>query len=128
MRPMTRGRVLLLEDDAALRGLLMEALVDEGFDASVCESFAELREAAARGDGDIIVADFWGGSQRTLPENEREEIRELCSFAPVVLLTGRSWAAETNASELGVRALIRKPFDLDNLLQTIDRVLAGSQA
>jgi DNA-binding NtrC family response regulator len=46
----------------------------------------------------------------------------------VVLLTGRSWAAETNAEELGVRALIRKPFDLDHLLQTVERALCESPA
>jgi DNA-binding response OmpR family regulator len=120
--------VLLLEDDTALRGLLLEALDGEGFVAHACESFKEIRDAAANGEGDIVVADFWGGSQRTLPDSERNEIRELCSHAPVVLLTGRSWAADTSARELGVRALIRKPFDLDDLLSTVDRVLADIQA
>jgi DNA-binding response OmpR family regulator len=43
----------------------------------------------------------------------------------VILLTGRSWAADMTATELGVRALIRKPFDLDNLLQTVEGVLSG---
>jgi DNA-binding response OmpR family regulator len=42
----------------------------------------------------------------------------------VVLLTGRTWAADTTAQELGARALIRKPFDLDNLLETIELVVA----
>jgi DNA-binding response OmpR family regulator len=125
---MTGDRVLLLEDDTALRGLLLEALVGEGFNVRACESFSEIRDAAARGDGDLVVADFWGGSQRSLPENERSQIRDLCTFAPVVLLTGRSWAADTNAQDLGVRALIRKPFDLDNLLLTVERVLTEAQA
>jgi DNA-binding response OmpR family regulator len=125
---MTGGRVLLLEDDTALRGLLMEALVGEGFDVSECDNYEQIRASASRGDGDIVVADFWGGSQRALPDDERSQIRELCSLAPVVLLTGRSWAAETNAQDLGVRALIRKPFDLDNLLYTVERVLTDVQA
>jgi DNA-binding response OmpR family regulator len=123
---MTRARVLLLEDDTALRGLLMEALVGEGFVAHAFDSYVQLRDSAVAGDGDIVVADFWGGSQRTLPDDERQEIRELCALAPVVLLTGRSWAADTSARELGVRALIRKPFDLDNLLQTVEHVLADT--
>ncbi|HEV7662136.1 MAG TPA: hypothetical protein VGQ62_01280, partial [Chloroflexota bacterium] len=109
---MTRGRVLLLEDDVALRGLLHEALGGEEFDVRACDGFAELRSLAAGRAGDLVVADFWGGSQRTLPDDERCEIVELCSLLPVVLLTGRSWAAETTAAELGARALIRKPFDL----------------
>jgi two-component system, NtrC family, nitrogen regulation response regulator GlnG len=116
---MTQGRVLLLEDDVALRDLLIEALDGEGFETHSCASFAEMRAAAARREADIVIADFWGGSQRTLPEADRDEIRELCSFLPVVLLTGRSWAADTSAEELGARALIRKPFDLDFLLRTV---------
>ena len=124
---MTRGRVLLLEDDRALLGLLQEALTIEGFEVLVCESFEEVREAAQQHAADIVVADFWGGSQRTLPDNEREEIRQLGSLLPVVLLTGRSWAADITASELGARAVIRKPFDLDHLLLAVDAALGSHQ-
>jgi two-component system nitrogen regulation response regulator GlnG len=121
---MVRRRVLLLEDDLALRSLLHEALAGEGFDVRPCETFEEIRAAAALQDGDLVVADFWGGSQRSLPDSERQEIHELCSFLPVVLLTGRTWAAETSAQELGAHALIRKPFDLDHLLDTVEHALS----
>jgi DNA-binding response OmpR family regulator len=122
---MTRGRVLLLEDDRALCGLLQEALTIEGFDVQACESFQEIRDAAQKREADIVVADFWGGSQRTLPDNELLEIQQLGSFLPVVLLTGRTWAADITASELGARALIRKPFDLDHFLQAVDSALVS---
>lgn len=111
----------------ALRDLLLEAFAGEGLDVRACESFDEVRQAAARGDGDIVVADFWGGSQRTLPDSDRAEIRELGSYLPVVLLTGRTWAADTTAEELGARALIRKPFDLDYLLRTVAAALPDRQ-
>jgi DNA-binding response OmpR family regulator len=124
---MRRGRVLLLEDDRALRGLLQEALTMEGFEVTTCDTFQEIRDAAQRHAADIVVADFWGGSQRTLPESERQEILQLGSFLPVVLLTGRTWAADITAGELGARAVIRKPFDLDNLLAAIDTALDSHQ-
>ena len=122
-----RRRALLLEDDVALRELLVEAFVGEGYEVQSCDSFAEIREAAARAEADVVIADFWGGSQRTLPESDRDEIRELCSYLPVVLLTGRSWAADTTAEELGANALIRKPFDLEVLLRTVDRAVPDRQ-
>src|SRR5690348_1853964 len=87
-------RAILLEDDRALRDLLLEALASEGFEVRAGDSFEDIRGAAARREADIVVADFWGGSQRTLPDSERQEILELCSYLPVVLLTGRTWAAE----------------------------------
>jgi DNA-binding response OmpR family regulator len=125
---LTARRALLLEDDVALRDLLLEALTGEGFEVRMCSSFQEVRDAAARAEAEIVIADFWGGSQRTLPESDRQEIRELCSYLPVVLLTGRTWAAETTAEELGARALIRKPFDLDWLLQIVEATVAERQS
>jgi two-component system nitrogen regulation response regulator GlnG len=124
---MLRRRAILLEDDPALRDLLVEALTGEGFDVHASDSFDEARHAAARREADIVVADFWGGSQRTLPDSDRDEIRELCSYLPVILLTGRSWAADTTAEELGARALIRKPFDLDDLLRTVEAAVPDRQ-
>jgi two-component system, NtrC family, nitrogen regulation response regulator GlnG len=125
---MARRRTLLLEDDLALRDLLLEAFGGEDIEVVICESFNEVREAAKRRDADIVVADFWGGSQRTLPQSDRDDIRELASYLPVILLTGRTWAADTTAEELGARALIRKPFDLDDLLRTVEEAVGNGQA
>jgi DNA-binding NtrC family response regulator len=124
---MADRRALLLEDDMALRDLLLEAFASEDIQVRVCESFDEVLAAAAQAAADIVVADFWGGSQRTLPESDRDEIRELCSYLPVVLLTGRTWAADTSAAELGAHALIRKPFDLDDLLRAVEDAVADRQ-
>ena len=120
---MSRGRVLVLEDDPALRGLLLEVLGLEDFEVIQCDSYDEIRQAAAAEQGDLIVADFWGGSQRTLNDTGRQQIRALTELRPVILLTGRTWASETTAAELGAHALIRKPFDIDHLLKVIETVL-----
>ncbi len=125
---MAGRRALLLEDDVALRDLLLEAFASEDIDVRTCDSYEEVRERAARSEADLVIADFWGGSQRTLPQSDRDDIRELCSYLPVILLTGRTWAAETSAEELGAHALIRKPFDLDDLLRTIELVVGNPQA
>jgi two-component system nitrogen regulation response regulator GlnG len=122
------SRALLLEDDVALRELLLEAFAGEGIEVRICETFPEVRDAAARHEADIVIADFWGGSQRTLPDSDRDDIRELCTYLPLVLLTGRSWAAETTAEELGAHALIRKPFDLDDLLRTVEEAVGNPQS
>lgn len=124
---MAHPRALLLEDDVALRDLLLEAFAGEDIEVTTCDSFRQVREAAARREADLVVADFWGGSQRTLPPSDREDIRELSSYLPVILVTGRTWAAETTAEELGAHALIRKPFDLDELLRTIEGVVGNRQ-
>jgi two-component system, NtrC family, nitrogen regulation response regulator GlnG len=120
---MSRGRVLLLEDDLALRGVLQEALASEQFEVITCESFETLRAAAAAAEGDVAVADFWGMAHRSLDDLARQQLQELNQLVPVMLVTGRSWAAATTAEALGVRAMIRKPFDLDELIDTLTQIL-----
>jgi DNA-binding NtrC family response regulator len=120
---MSRGRVLLLEDDLALRGLLHEVLDLEDFEVVLCESYDAIRAAAADAVGDIVVADFWGGAHRTLSETGRDQIGALGQLLPVVLLTGRTWAYGMTAQDLGAWALMRKPFDLDDLLHVLDDAL-----
>jgi DNA-binding response OmpR family regulator len=120
---MTRGRVLLLEDDLALRGLLHELLVLEDFEVDLCESYEAICAAAADAQGDIVVADFWGTAQRTLSDSGRAQIVELARLVPVILLTGRSWAVGVTAEELGAWALMHKPFDLDELLAVVRSAL-----
>ena len=51
---LTGRRALLLEDDVALRDLLLEALSGEGFEVRTCSSFHEVRDAAANGEADYL--------------------------------------------------------------------------
>ena len=123
---MSRGRVLLLEDDLALRGLLQEALTSEGLDVQTFDAFEALHAAATGREGDVVVADFWGGAHRALDDLARQQLRALDQLLPVVLLTGRSWAVGTTAAQLGVRAIIHKPFDLNELIETVNQILQST--
>lgn len=122
---MKSGRVLLLEEDLVLRSLLVDALVDHGFEVRTCDSVDELRSAAAAHAADVVVADFWGRSEHVLLPAERNEIVSVAKLLPFVLLTGHGWAADLTAEELGARALIQMPFELDVLLETVAQVARG---
>src|SRR5918911_712499 len=120
---MSRGRVLLLEDDLALCGLLEEALASEELEVVTYDSFQSLHAAALAQQADVVVADFWGGAHRALDDVARQQLQELGRLLPVVLLTGRSWAVGTTAEQLGVRAIVHKPFDLNDLIETVNQIL-----
>jgi DNA-binding response OmpR family regulator len=124
MRP---GRVLLLEDDDALRDIVAEVLVGEGYDVQTSRTFAELYRAAAELRGDLALADFWGRSRRDLTNEDHAHIAQLTRLVPVVLMTTRCWADEMTAEQLGARALLHKPFELEELLATIRSALIESQ-
>jgi CheY-like chemotaxis protein len=112
-------RVLLLEDDKALRDVLTEVLTGEGYQVETCRTFGELYRTASELRGDIALADFWGPSLSELADAERDEITQLSRVIPVILMTARPWADAMSAEQLGTRALLHKPFELDELLASI---------
>jgi two-component system alkaline phosphatase synthesis response regulator PhoP len=50
----------------------------------------------------------------------------VAALAPVVLVADRPWIADTRPADLGVAAIVPKPFDLDDLLSAVRA--AGSRA
>jgi len=122
--PQQQGRVIVLEDDAEFRAVLIEFLTGEGFDVTTCASYESLRATVRGVSNSVVVADFWGQSHARLSPEERVQIRELAGQAPTILLTGRSWASAATAEELGVECLLSKPPLLEDLIAQVQRCLA----
>ena len=122
-RPRPLAHVLVLEDDADFRRVLVEFLAGEGFEVSTCDSYSALRQAVREYGASIVLADFWGTSHLELSPRERDEVRELGSEAPTILLTGRAWIANIKADDLNVVCIVSKPIELDEILKQIRRCL-----
>jgi DNA-binding NarL/FixJ family response regulator len=107
--------VLLLEDDLSTRELLTLVLAEEGVQARVCESPEQAIQAARDLAAPLLIADFWGSSHQILSPHERAQIRHLAEAVPTIMLTARAWAAGDVAADLGLVALVRKPFEIDEI-------------
>jgi DNA-binding response OmpR family regulator len=113
-------RILLVEDDAPLRMILAEVLREDGY---AVEEAADGRSALAamRAAPDAVVLDL------QLPHLDGASfIRELRDRpargrVPLLVVSGAAHAADA-ADRLGADALVRKPFDLDELLWAVHRV------
>ena len=111
-------RVLIVDDEPALRFAVQEALEAHGLDVVTADSAAA---ALAQLDGaDVVVSDYM------MPDMDGMELLEKVRGAnpslPVVLVTAHG------SERLAVRALkhgaydyLSKPFDNDELFYTIDR-------
>ena len=108
--------ILLLDDDPSIRTFLTDALTGEGYRVYPCASLRELRQRRRPGTVSLAIVDAWGQSHHALDEAERHEIAALAAEIPTIMVTGRQWAAITSPSELGLRGLLPKPFDLGELL------------
>ncbi len=106
-------RLLLIEDDGALRQVLTEYFGDEGYDVLAVASDADVPKDLNEGDLQAIVTDAFANAEPS--EADRNRLRRLTVLAPTVLYTARAWAAEARPSDLGVAAIVLKPADLESL-------------
>src|SRR5688572_18507788 len=111
---MDRQRVLLLEDDAALKSALRDLFGDEGMDVTVCVSLAELEAGIQQYPCAAVISDSWAsGDYLSLSPKHRAEIVALGRSGQVIVTTGRPWARYIAPGELGTVEIIEKPYDVD---------------
>ena len=122
---MSKGKtILLIEDDPAIAMIIRETLVGEcGHFASVA-SLAERNAWLAGNRPDLIITDVSmpvidGGTLVGILR-AREETRH----APVLGITGLSDLRRANDAYF--TEVIHKPFDIDDLVSTVDRLLEQS--
>ena len=118
-------RILLVDDDPALRTLLRTTFEFADVDVVDAASAAEARRAIAMERPSVIVLDVNMPGTTGL-----EYCRELKGDAatreiPVVLLTGSEGGTDAAAKEAGADAFVRKPFSPLELLAVAERVAGG---
>ena len=115
--------VLVLEDDPDVRDLLELVLTADGHRVDVCATPEELVDRAGAMPGALAVVDFWGRSHRDLAADERDELVRLARTVPTILVTGRVWADRATGEELGLVAVVKKPFDVFELAQRVSHLV-----
>jgi two-component system, NtrC family, nitrogen regulation response regulator NtrX len=123
----TQGRpapdILVVEDEDLIRFLVVDTLTTEGFTARGARSGEEALTLLIDGLPDLILLDLrmTGMGGREFVEQQREAWGDI----PIVLLSGSMEAAAVGA-ELGAVAVIRKPFDLDDLVAIVRRAVESA--
>jgi two-component system, NtrC family, response regulator AtoC len=120
-------RMLVADDDAAIRSILREFLEDEGYEVSETASGAGVLSALAGKDGavpDLVLMDI-----RMPDKGGLDVLREMASGKkpgvgqlPIIIMTAFGTSSTAiDAMQLGAYDYITKPFNLDEVLVTIQR-------
>ncbi len=124
---MSSPRILVVDDEADIRGLLSEILAEEGYEIEVAADAASARRAAARQEPDLVLLDIWmpdmDGITLLREWNEKHTLR-----CPVVMLSGHG-TVETavEATRLGAFDFVEKPLSIAKLLRTAERALEAGK-
>ncbi|HEY8306345.1 MAG TPA: response regulator transcription factor, partial [Lapillicoccus sp.] len=118
----TGARVLLVEDDKELSGLLERLLTGEGYAVSIARDGQEGLHRGLVGDWDVLVVD------RGLPAIEGLELvarlRACGVFAPVLVLTARDTVTDrVEGLDAGAEDYLGKPFEVEELLARLRALL-----
>ncbi|MBI3971369.1 MAG: response regulator transcription factor [Chloroflexi bacterium] len=116
---MSAARVLVVEDDPCIRDLVTMALSDEGYEVIAASDGAIALDFTREYPPDVILLDM------QMPVMDgwtfARMYRQTCaSCAPIVVITAAT-DARARAAEIEADDCLGKPFDLDALLDCVDR-------
>jgi two-component system, NtrC family, nitrogen regulation response regulator NtrX len=120
---MTASRILVVDDEADIRGLLKEILSEEGYEVDVAADAGQARSSRASQVPDLVLLDIW------MPDTDGITLLREWSVTdgydcPVVMMSGHG-TVETavEATRLGAFDFVEKPLSLTKLLRTVERAL-----
>jgi len=122
---MARRRVLVVEDDAAIREGVVDALAFAGYEPLAAGAFRDGLDLALRAPIDLLLLDLVlpGGDGLTL----LGEVRLTRPTLPVILVTARGREEDrVRGLELGADDYVVKPFSVKELLARAAAVLRRS--
>jgi two-component system nitrogen regulation response regulator NtrX len=120
---MTASRILVVDDEADIRGLLKEILSEEGYEVEVAADATQARSSRVAQVPDLVLLDIW------MPDTDGITLLREWSVTdgydcPVVMMSGHG-TVETavEATRLGAFDFVEKPLSLTKLLRTVERAL-----
>lgn len=115
-----KPRILLVEDDDDIRELLTTLLQIAGFSTQTCSTAELALEELRENEFDLVLTDY------ALPGRtggwllQQASAEGLLEATPTLIVT-----AHPNPPDVGGFEIIRKPFDLDDLVERVRRRVEG---
>ena len=123
---MSRGTILIADDDGAIRTVLDQALGRAGYEVRSTANAATLWRWIGDGQGDLVITDVVMPDENGLDLLPR--IKKLRPDIPVIVMSAQSTIMTAiKAAERGAHEYLPKPFDLKELINVVQRALSNSQ-
>jgi two-component system, NtrC family, nitrogen regulation response regulator GlnG len=120
---MSKGMILVADDDAAIRTVLNQALSRAGYEVRVTSNAATLWRWVSSGEGDLVISDVVMPDENAFDLLPR--IKKIRPALPVILMSAQNtFMTAVRASEKGAYDYLPKPFDLTELVRITGRALS----
>lgn len=112
-------RILLLEDDRTLLGLLAMYLREAGHFVSATDDVSDALQSIGQSPWDLVITD--GALPTSSGEEFAQQVTEQTTNLPLLLITGSARAVKNGSLFSGI---LRKPFFREDFLQMVRKTLA----
>lgn len=113
-------RVLVVDDEPMIRQLVADFLTEAGFVTEMAANGSEALRVIGRHKADAIVLDLMMPLLDATGFVELLRLNPRYAGIPIIVITAAYGAAE-EAARLGAQACLTKPFELEELVETIGR-------
>ena len=126
--PVSHSSVLVIDDDLALRGLFTTLLGKKGFEVDTAADGRVAFDQIHRHNYSVILLDLMMPEINGFELLDRLERDSPALMDKVIVMTGASQRAIQNFDSSRVWGLIRKPFDIDNLVSSTVACAEGKRS
>lgn len=122
----TTKKILVVDDDAGISEMLKTLLEFSGYQVAVTQSSAQTQSQVENGNVDLVVLDMLiSGVDGTevcadLRQNKKT------SNVPILMMSAHQEAGE-KCLEAGADDFIAKPFEMEDFLLKVNRVMEGAR-
>ena len=124
-RVMTGPRILIADDDRSIRTVLTQALTRHGYNVKSTDGVATLWEWVSAGEGDLVITDIVMPDGNGLDLVSRIRL-EKPNLRIIVMSAQNTLKTAIQATERGAFDYLPKPFDLKDLISSVQRALAST--
>ena len=118
-------KILLIEDDREIAATIERVLQAAGYDVAMAANGVEGQQVTRSFNPDLVITDMMMPRMGGFPT--LEFLKALENPPRVIMITANEGGRHKAYAEmLGVDGYIRKPFAMDLLLESVDRVLSTS--
>lgn len=118
----TATKIVLIEDDREIQSTLLGVLEASGYDVAVASNGIEGQKLVKSHDPSLVITDMMMPRMGGFPV--LEFLKSLDDPPKVIMITANEGGRHKAYAEmLGAAEYLRKPFAMDTLLETVERVL-----
>lgn len=123
------AKVLVVDDEPNILRMVAQYLTTENFTVEMASSGMEALGKVDTFGPELILLDVMMPGMDGFEVLDKIKSNPEYSSTPVIMLTARDQSADVlKGYQSGATAYQVKPFDMDELLETIDKVLAEARA